>query len=67
MDDLERAREISRLLKMRSKLKNAHPRIRVQVEGRIDELINETALRFLEVFGPAHPVTENLKSLTTKR
>ena len=61
MNDVERGRELSRLMRMQGKLKKAHPSIRMRVDVRIDELMNETALRFLEEFGRGHPIIKALE------
>lgn len=61
MNDVERGRELSRLMKMQGALKKAHPSVRKRVEQRIDGLLEQTASRFIEVFGQAHPIVKALE------
>jgi hypothetical protein len=61
LNDVERGRELSRLIKMQSKLKKAHPSFRARVDLRIEVLMAETAYRFLEVFGYEHPIVRALE------
>lgn len=61
MDDVERGRELSRLIRMQRKLKKAHPNFRARIDRRIDVLVEETAQRFLEVFGRGHPIVRALE------
>lgn len=60
MNDVERGRELSRLMKLERKMKKANPAFKISVQVRIDKLMNETAVRFVEVFGTEHPVVQNL-------
>lgn len=54
-------------MRMRRNLKKAHPSVRARVEKRIDELMEQTALRFLEVFGQAHPIVRALEQASPDR
>ena len=67
MGDLHNGRELSRLMKLKSKSKNANPAFAKVIDSQIDALHRKIALRFLEVFGEKHQIIENIEKSFLKQ